>query len=85
MVLTKSTRVFPTIYLNFNIFLRSLWCTEYPPHPPAKLSMSSSLESEYVTLQSKRNFAGVTRLKILRSDIILDYLNGSDMITRFLE
>lgn len=53
--------------------------------PPSPAKLSTSLDSEYVTLQNKGNFAAVAKLRILRSDIILDYLVGSDVITRFLE
>ena len=37
---------------------------------------------EYVTLQGQRNFADVIKLRILRWEMILDYLGGLHIITR---
>lgn len=39
---------------------------------------------KYVTIYGKRNFTNVIKLRILRWEIILDYLVGSSVITRVL-
>lgn len=40
---------------------------------------------DYVTLHSKRDFAEVAKLRILRWEIVLDYLCGPNVITVFLK
>ena len=46
------------------------------------MSLFKSSEPENITFHTKRDFADVIKLRILRWEIILDYLCGSNIITR---
>ena len=48
------------------------------------MSPFESSEPENITSQGKRDFADVIKLRVLRWEIILDYLCGSNIITSVL-
>lgn len=48
------------------------------------MSLFKSSEPENINFHTKRDFADVIKLRILRWEIILDYLCGSNIITRVI-